>query len=163
MYVLNSFRHQQSHWLIVGLQLVKQGEVGWFSNYSLEDLECSSVPTWQRVSLVKLFVLNDRSLQCFILPCAVTRSITQTVCLSHTLSISVKQAHSLCSHTLSHRHRCSPLTLTITCTCCYDEIKGTRDLKIYSDADSQNLSPIESKGPTSSMRVLVSEHASMRL
>ena len=27
-------------------------------------------------------------------------------------------------------------TLTITCTCCYDEIKGTQDLKIYSHADS---------------------------
>ena len=31
-------------------------------------------------------------------------------------------------------------TLTITCTCCYDEIKGTQDLKIYSHADSQILS-----------------------
>ena len=32
------------------------------------------------------------------------------------------------------------LTLTITCTCCYDEIKGTQDLKIYSHADSVILS-----------------------
>ena len=29
------------------------------------------------------------------------------------------------------------LILTITCTCCYDEIKGTPDLKIYSHADAQ--------------------------
>ena len=32
-------------------------------------------------------------------------------------------------HSYSH-------TLTITCTCCYDEIKGTQDLKMYSHADS---------------------------
>ena len=37
------------------------------------------------------------------------------------------------THTLTH-------SLTITCTCCYDEIKGTQDLKIYSHADSQILS-----------------------
>ena len=28
------------------------------------------------------------------------------------------------------------LTLTITCTCCYDVISGIQDLKIYSHADS---------------------------
>ena len=32
------------------------------------------------------------------------------------------------------------LSFSITCTCCYDEIKGTQDLKIYSHADSQILS-----------------------
>ena len=30
--------------------------------------------------------------------------------------------------------------LTVTCTRCYDEIKGTQDRKIYSHADSQILS-----------------------
>ena len=33
-------------------------------------------------------------------------------------------------------------SLSITCTCCYDEIKGTQDLKIYSHADSQILSVV---------------------
>ena len=39
------------------------------------------------------------------------------------------QDQDLFSCSLSH-------TLTITCTCCYDVIKGTEDLKIYSHADS---------------------------
>ena len=43
---------------------------------------------------------------------------------------------SLCSwySSYSHSH-----TLSITCTCCYDEIKGTQDLKIYSHAHSRIL------------------------
>ena len=44
------------------------------------------------------------------------------------LSTSACQLH---THTLTHPH-----TLTITCTGCYDEIKGTQDLKIYSHAHS---------------------------
>ena len=32
------------------------------------------------------------------------------------------------------------LSLTINCTCCCDEIKGTQDLKIYSHAHSLILS-----------------------
>ena len=39
------------------------------------------------------------------------------------------------SLSLPHTH-----TLTITCTGCYDEIKATQDLKIYSHADAQILS-----------------------
>ena len=41
----------------------------------------------------------------------------------------------LFTHSQSHTH-----TLTISCTCCYDEIKGIQDLKIYSNADSLILS-----------------------
>ena len=56
--------------------------------------------------------------------------------LSHTLT----HSH---NHTLTHLHT---HTLTITCTCCYDEIKGTQDLEIYfmlilSDFLSLSLSP----------------------
>ena len=51
----------------------------------------------------------------------------------------------------SHQHaswvsslRCKSLshTLTASCTCCYDEIKGVQDLKIYSHADSLILSQL---------------------
>jgi len=38
------------------------------------------------------------------------------------------------------------LTITITCPCCYDEFKGTQDLKIYSYADSQILSLCDPRG-----------------
>ena len=38
---------------------------------------------------------------------------------------------------ISHAHS---LILSITCTCCYDKIKGTQDLKIYSHAASLILS-----------------------
>ena len=48
-------------------------------------------------------------------------------------------------------------TLTITCTCCYDEIKGTQDPKIYSHAHSLilprktcNWHLIAATGPTCS-------------
>ena len=37
------------------------------------------------------------------------------------------------THILTH-------SLSLTCTCCYDETKGTQDLKIYSRADSLSLS-----------------------
>ena len=39
---------------------------------------------------------------------------------------------------LSHTATCSnfPLSLTISCTCCYDVIKGIQDLKMRSHADS---------------------------
>ena len=40
-----------------------------------------------------------------------------------------------CLHTLS-------LIDTLHYTCCYDEIKGTQDLKIYSHADSQILTAV---------------------
>ena len=41
----------------------------------------------------------------------------------------------LFTHSQSHTH-----IPTISCTCCYDEIKGIQDLKIYSHADSLSLS-----------------------
>ena len=61
-------------------------------------------------------------------------SLAFTLSLSYTLKsqefkTKISHAHSLI---LSH-------TLTITCTCCYDEIKGTQDLKIYSHADSLSV------------------------
>ena len=42
----------------------------------------------------------------------------------------------LITHSHSHTH-----ILTISCTCCYDEIKGIQDLMIYSHADSLILFP----------------------
>ena len=46
------------------------------------------------------------------------------------------------SHSVSSDMPClaAPLSLTITCTCCYDEIKGTQDPKPYPHAHPLNLS-----------------------
>ena len=52
----------------------------------------------------------------------------------------------LSAHTLIHRTH----TLTLTCTCCYDEIKGTQELKIYYHTDSQ----IHSHPPSHSRNLL---------
>ena len=52
---------------------------------------------------------------------------------SHRLSLFCFAITLLHTHSLTHYHLCS-------CACCYDEIKGTQDLKIYSHADSQILS-----------------------
>ena len=48
------------------------------------------------------------------------------------------------------------LSLTITCTCCCDEVKGVQDLKIYSHADSQirSLSPQPTYPPGAGDQVL---------
>ena len=63
------------------------------------------------------------------------------LCVPRLLGAGGVQEHSArdqvprCTHSLTHSH-----TLTITCTCCYGEIKVTQDLKIYSHADPQILS-----------------------
>ena len=46
------------------------------------------------------------------------------------------------SFSLSRRHSHA---LTITCTCCYDETKGTQDLKIHTHADAHILSHTHSR------------------
>ena len=55
--------------------------------------------------------------------------------VSHALSLVPDWTSALQPQSLSH-------TLTITCTCCYDEIKATQDLKIYSHAGSLIRSPV---------------------
>ena len=54
-------------------------------------------------------------------------SLTHSLILSHTIT----HSH---THTLTHSH-----TLLITCTCCYDQIKGTQD-NDFSDSFFDSLS-----------------------
>ena len=52
-------------------------------------------------------------------PAALCLTLLQSAALCLTLSLIPSQPH---THTLTHSH-----TLLITCTCCYDQIKGTQD------------------------------------
>ena len=64
---------------------------------------------------------------------AVSHSAVSHSAVSHSAVYSY--AHPLYTHTLTHS-----LTLLITCTCCYDQIKGTQDKDFsYSFSDSLSL------------------------
>ena len=84
-------------------------------------------------SLVKISKLSDRS---DIFAHHPTMLSYHCNSLSHTLF----SGHCLALWNLSDASYLHSHTLTITCTCCYDKIKGTQYLKTYSPADSLILS-----------------------
>ena len=75
---------------------------------------------------------------CSLTPSA---SLTLPLLLSLTPSASLTSLTLLLSHSaaaaLSQSH---PRSLTITCTCCYDVIKGTQDQDLFSSSFSDSLS-----------------------
>ena len=110
---------------------------------------CLCMYRWGCVpAVLSMHVMGVRA-RCVVCMCAclTTRLVavcfTPSVCLAVCGSLSVSLSRFVLNvyeplslfvgHTLS-------LFLSLSCTCCYDEIKGIQDLKICSHADSQILS-----------------------